>query len=54
MDKIYIIYILVNVGAKEKIYKVSVGFMLFFIYMNERKKWKIIFFHLTPSTHTYL
>lgn len=28
--------------------------LLFFIYMNERKKWKIIFFHLTPSTHTYL
>lgn len=30
-----------NVGAKEKkIYKVSVGFMFFFIYTNERKKWK--------------
>lgn len=53
MDKIYIIYILVNVGAKEKIYKVSVGFMLFFIYMNERKKWKNIFFPFN-TLHTYL
>lgn len=38
---------------KRKIYKVSVGLMLFFISMNERKKWKTFYFHL-PPLHIHL